>query len=380
MRSIITLILCGFCTYLSAQITLTVDALQPTPGDKFIGFFYSVDPSVYPAGDAGANVTWDFSGLRDSLPNDLSAFFDGLRENPFLTFEVIDPASGIFSDNFPDADFAIFSEINFFGRLQSYSYMNTESDGFYEAGDVSISEFEFLGQSFVDTTITQNDPATLFLQLPLTYLDTYISTSMDVDDTTTPGFIIETTTKDSVVVDGYGTLLAPYGRVENVLRLAYYSEETTVEKVEATGTVLETSTETSVFYQWMSDQTLAPVLQYDLPSEDDDEDLATLFFFVPEDFTSQTSLRKLPEIPAQVAPNPVKDITYITFGLEKPQEEVEIALFDLHGRLVQSQIIRNLNSGKHQFSVIVPDQLSSGMYTLTLKTKEGFARKKIVKH
>lgn len=202
-----------------SQPVITANDVRPAIGDKFIGFFYNVDTLDYPAGSAGANVTWDFSGLKDSLPNDLQAFFDTLSENPGLVYEVVAPAGLLFADSFPNTDFVIRNEINFFGTFLSNTFINETPNGFFSLGDVSITAFDFLGMMLRDTSVTVNASPEVFLPMPLTFGVKASSSTMVVEEDITGFFIDEITETDSSVVDGYGTLITPWKTYTDVLRV-----------------------------------------------------------------------------------------------------------------------------------------------------------------
>ncbi len=376
MRLFFTLFCLMTSVILWAQPIITADDVRPEIGDKFVGFFYSVDTDDYPAGSAGADVTWDFSGLRDSLPNDLQGFFDDLDENPLLIFEAVDPAGVLLSDSFPDADLAVFSEINFLGKLQSYFFLDENSAGFLELGDVSITSFDLFGMLIEDTTLTVNDPPTVFLPMPLTFGASVTSRTTFEEEDISGMLVTETTAFDSTVIDAYGTLITPWRTYSDVLRVTTHTTDTIVEKVKSSGMIIETSVETTLSYSWYAKGSLAPLLTYDLPDSDEEE--GSLFAFVQSNFVVTSSRDKqLETVAARVYPNPATDQIRIDFNQEKASKNVSVSLYDMQGRLLQRTSPVHLSEGPHNIRLGFHHSLAAGTYVLEMRSNEFIAHRKI---
>lgn len=79
----------------------------------------------------------------------------------------------------------------------------------------------------------------------------------------------------------------------------------------------------------------------------------------------------------QVFPNPVTGNLTFSFELQNASE-VNATIMDMSGKIVTRIFEDNLSAGKHTFSQDITNQLSKGMYFLSLQTERGLATKKIV--
>jgi len=79
----------------------------------------------------------------------------------------------------------------------------------------------------------------------------------------------------------------------------------------------------------------------------------------------------------EVSPNPIEDNFTVKFDLKK-QQNIELAVYNYTGQLIQVLKKERLVSGTHQFS-FTENELRSGLYFLTLKTEDGVVSLKIIK-
>ena len=378
MRINFTLIL-SICTLiLGAQPTITVDQIRPTIGDRFIGLFFLADSDDYTPGMSGANQVYDFSGLRDSIEGGVQPFIDEFEEEPIFTFEILDPATVLNTDSFPDADFVVFTEIDFFGYFGIYSFIEERNNGFFSMGDVSISDVEILGLQIIDTTTTRNEELTTFLPLPFTFGDSYTTTSVtEEEDVFTPGVIERTIDRDSVVVDGYGTLITPFSEFDNTLRIITYTQSTVIQVMEETGMEIDRSTTESIAYTWYSNDQLAPLAQYIVDEED--PATATLLFYVKEGFVvTSTKESQLSPVALATYPNPTKDHVQLAFELKTATQQAQVELLQLNGAVIQRTVLGDLGAGNHLFEMALPSPLASGMYVLRLSSTDIVANRRIL--
>ena len=83
------------------------------------------------------------------------------------------------------------------------------------------------------------------------------------------------------------------------------------------------------------------------------------------------------DLALRIFPNPFKGQTTIEFGLET-EGNVSLQLFDLNGRLVKTlETNTALNAGLHQYTLSA-EELSAGMYTLRLITKNASENRQLV--
>ena len=81
----------------------------------------------------------------------------------------------------------------------------------------------------------------------------------------------------------------------------------------------------------------------------------------------------------KVYPNPLEDNSIIFFNTPD-KNKVELKIYDLTGREVLSIVNDNLNAGEHQYSIAEKNNLSAGIYFITLYVdRQRFTKKLIVK-
>lgn len=380
MKSFYTLFafLCFTTFELVAQPVITSD-ITPDIGDAWTGFFLQVDTMDYSPSTTGANTTWDFSGLADSLDVSPEEFIEAVKADPFLTFTAISTGDALFSENFPNADFAIRTFLDFIAISDIYQFIDERSDGLYGLGDVAISEFEFFGMTFIDTSVTINPMAELFIPFQHTFGDNFVRTSTSIEEDDLSGIRTESVTRDSFVADGYGTLITPFATYNNVLRWGVFS--TTVEKQIsiANGQVLSTDTNSDISYQWQNTNEAAPVLTYQLPDELDEEPLGTLIFFTTTSGISSTNDHpKRDNLMLNIAPNPVEDKVQVSFNLNRSTKQVNATLFDLQGRLVSYHSWGTLPAGEQNPTLELPYKLPNGTYILRILGEGLVGHQKVV--
>jgi hypothetical protein len=178
-------------------------------------------------GKAGKKQTWDFSSLN-------------LKEGDKITEEMISPDETNFKTNFPDANL-----------VEKYS------DGRLVFMKKTDKENYLLG--FVDTesdmTMSYPKPM-LFAKRPLKFSDNF----RDEYETeySVKGMDFKGKGTVSIVVDGYGTLILPNGKYENVLRVKITQTQTDkLIKYQS-----ESTTET-VSYVWFDDKHTSALLKID---------------------------------------------------------------------------------------------------------------------
>jgi hypothetical protein len=79
----------------------------------------------------------------------------------------------------------------------------------------------------------------------------------------------------------------------------------------------------------------------------------------------------------QLYPNPASSAFYIDFNLLS-DEKVEIILFDLNGRMLESLVNEQLPAGFQSKFIQHGNLPVSGIYLITLKTGNTFVTKKLV--
>lgn len=170
---------------LNAQPVLNFVDVGTVPGDAFTYH----DCPWQPPGTPGISQTWDFSSLTtDSL----------------IQISFVDPATTPDAASFPTATIAADDD-----SAMAYSMFNSTGG-------------QFLGLSLTGLgTIVYSDPMQMVVY-PATYLTSW--TDAFAANFSLGGFPVTRTGTITAEVDGYGTMIMPYGTLTDVLRASYVED------------------------------------------------------------------------------------------------------------------------------------------------------------
>lgn len=267
MKKIYALILFITPLFLQAQITLNENDL-PKAGDVISSADCEI-PNAFDIGQPGPNQVYDFSMLTP---------IDSFSTN-FISAE-----GTVGSDAFPNANLAG----EFDGDLVYYTQTDTE---LLLLGSYVDTSENGSGQYFA----THFDPPTKIFQIPSTYNTTFTDmsswTATFPDDT--PGidsFRTTSTLMDTVIFDGYGTVILPNGSHEALreMRISKFTTEFETYFMGTWSNVFST-TDTDTTYNWYGKN---------------NPNLASVSIFDGEIFSISYSINEVQEVA------PVADFTY----------------------------------------------------------------------
>ncbi len=291
-----------------------------------------VDATGFDPGAAGADVTWDFTGIT----------LTGLTSG----YTLVDPAVTGVAASFPGANVA-----------------GETGGGNYAFFKITTSEFTNYGAYTPTVTASYSDPETLYT-FPLTYNATG---SDNLYCEFTSGYDFVRSGSVSFTVDGYGTLKLPSGNYNNVLRLLVhetYSDE-------AVGLPVTIDYDFNNYY-WVMEGTIGPVFEYmDMTITTGGFPSATEAAYVNADIVVPTGI-ELPAITGTVSiyPNPAADIIYIAGASSATASSV--AIYDMTGKLVSMPDIANGDGNISSADISV---LPAGIYSLQIVTDAGTTAK-----
>lgn len=321
MRSIFTLFMAmAVINFGFAQPVIS--NVIPNFGDQILQ--NQADGALDP-GASGENVTWDLSSFA----------VDEYSAN----YVVKAPGDVEGSDQFPDATVVWAIDMVF---MQMNAFMSFADNKFTDYGVVTTSSGVLIGRTY-------DDPEVHFKH-PLNYLDTGSDTYSGI--VSSVGTESNVSGETSYVVDGYGTLITPYGTYENTLRITTTKVETlTVLGTEQTSDITETS--------WYSQDFAAPIYVISsivdsyMGTPLDSSKSSTVLV----DYIKATGVDKIePNAMFEIYPNPASD--YIVLNAEM-EGEAEIKVFSTDGKLV-------INKRVQKHDRIAVHNLSSGYYTAML--------------
>lgn len=313
-----------FSFFVSGQSVIS--NVIPDFGDQFV--LNQAEFAPHP-GPAGANVTWDFS---DHEINEFTA-----------NYTVMLPTEVEGAEMFPDASMIWVVELD--GFLLA-SFMGFTNNIFREYGTRSTYD----GMSF---GVQYSDPFNHFA-FPFSFQDTGGDTyAGEVYGIGTNNAITGT---QSYVVDGWGTVITPFGTFDNVLRITETSVETMV--TSPTINMITNTIQTS----WYSPDYPVPVMVINtdhssimgMPT-DSSQAVAALVSYTPA--TVGLNYRKSQNT-LSIYPNPTTD--QITISAEGLTENAVLNIYSATGKLTK-QVSLTANE-----KVDVSD-LSPGIYIAVLQ-------------
>ncbi len=313
----------------NAQPTLTAATNNPTAGQIF-----TQHQTFYEApGAAGANITWDFSGILT-----LQSI-----TNTFLTTSATPYAS-----TFPTANLA--SNVDD-GSTPYFAYYLVNSNNFSIAGMYIPSMAIAIPYSDVEN----------LLQYPITYNTSY-----------TDNFACTLTGNDrhghvDVVADGYGTLIMPYGTVTNVLRVK--ASETYADYISG----VPVANYTSINYYWYKPGIHNNILQ--ISTLNMNGNLYNQYGLYIDGTNVGINESTLGQSNFSCYPIPATNKITIEIQQQKHVNESTITICNINGEEIIKQQI-SLTSNKSEIDI---SALSSGVYFVKLVTDKTVEIKKIIK-
>ena len=313
-------------------------------------------------GSPGENQVWDFRST--TIVDSVLAIFD------FFSSQGVD-----FSPSFPEANLAHKITIPEEPGIELFDYFNITSSHFINLGDSMkmISPIDTSMVSFQRDTIAN---------LPMSYMDTWISTEAD-----TSGFfptyanISIDTTKNTI--DGWGTVKLPMGDFE-CLRLR--QDVKIINQTILNGSVFSSDTETYIQYDWIAKNVLLVANAQSQFGNTDPNFTDAHGFGRLEDKSGSTNVAtnenksnsfKLD----QNYPNPFNPETKINYQIVE-QGLVEIGVFNLAGQQVRFLVNEYQSKGNYNIQWNGTDdfgwRVCSGLYLYRLKVNNFIQTKKML--
>lgn len=356
-RSLLAFAFCFGIFSLSAQITIT-SADMPSAGDS-VRVSYAASTNSIDHTLTGPNYFWDFSTLIPTAQQELR--FDAPTALPFNFISSI-AVLNLSPDSLP-----------FIGSVPNNftNYYKNSSSG-YRANGLSF-QYAPLGNFTVPVIYSSSD---YIFRFPLNYTDMDTSDGAYNFNIPNLAYIGESIHRESNV-DGWGTLVTPFGTFQCIRVVSAVSIIDTIGTDSITGFSIPRPVEMQ--YKWMANGMKIPVLEVDAQVLANTEVVSNVVY--------QDSLRDslfqvaVPELVqtisnAHVFPNPASGNCTVSYQVARAGQ-VELSITDLSGRTVKSLENGYQSAGNH-FQQINLDGLSSGMYFLQIISGTSIITQKIV--
>ena len=304
-------------TNMQAQSTLTAATNNPVIGDIFYG--HVADTTGVSSGVGGASATWNFAFLSDQS-YDTTAF--------------IACSSAPDCDSFPGTTIAA----NAGGGVFEYCIANSTSLSLIGVSVTGIDIHLDGGQTTISYPITYNT----------IHKDTFAINLLAFGD-----YQVEA---DSMICDGWGTLILPSGTFSNVLRIHTVAIVTDT----IAGTVGRT--DNYAWYQAGFHHELLDVSYDTAGATSPYVTNAEYYTLTPPNAVSTIAKAKNGLI---VYPNPATDILHFKFNINNPSGAA-ITITDLMGRTLATINDSQINSGMNDISYSISD-LPGGIYIIHVK-------------
>jgi hypothetical protein len=310
------------------QITLT-SSLNYVAGDSYTiqqCGTTSTMPSL-----AGANVTVDYSSVTATGDPITQAF--------------VDPSTTPYSSSFPGAAVA----------SQSVSSQGNTGYTYYSSG---ASILELLGIATSQITMFYSNAQTV-MTFPLSYNSTYSDNF--AADYSTNGVDGHRSGTINVVADAYGNITTPTGTYP-YLRLKITQE--VFDSLYMFGSLVSTSVQNSVSYNYMNDNIKSPILSYSEISNSQGNS-ANAYYYVSGGLTGVNE--KVSSVTnANLYPNPAQDNVAISFDLQSA-EHATVKVYDITGKVAMAPLTQELAQGHHTIPVNV-SSLAPGIYSMVVES------------
>ena len=355
----IFIILISFLYQASAQDTIQSQDL-PNNGDIFVLSTGTVSNNIQPS-STGENFVWNYSNL-ESTSQQIDSMIPISATNPALSF--------FFIDNVLNTNRA-----NHASRGRNFNIGISEFTDVFNYYYNSVSQYEQPGLgAIIDSILIPvfYTPHDIIYKLPLRYNnEDSCSYGFEIDlSSSTIGIYYQVNRKRHNKVDGWGTLITPFGTFD-VLRINTTLTEQDSLYVTALNQGIKLPAVTSHEFKWMGAGFGLPLLQ--INTTDIDTQVTQILY---QDSIRLTNVPDFNQVISEplIFPNPASDIATVQIELDK-STTLAAYLYDFTGRKILTLTPQeNVGTVNMQFNTA---NLPSGMYWIRLDANGKSATRKL---
>lgn len=313
----------------------------------------------------GEGVTWDYSNLVASSQYQYHAF--PVSQAGFLIQYTFGPSVAL------DYRASYFTHSNALplDALGGALPVNIEKVNQYFKKEVdSITS---VGYSIVldgNEVPIKSDTIETYYQLPLTYGDAYSSRGYSKLDISALQAIWIQYRQRYTLVDGYGTLITPYGSFD-AIRMMHHIQETDSLSYDFLGTGtpfwIELPVPETRIYEWWTVDEKAPLLRITTQNVQNQETVSAVEY--KDSYQGMDLGVGEQTLNWNIYPNPLVDFVTI----QSESEMSTIRILDMQGRVIQEENVHTF------FIQLNTSELLTGNYLIEVHTNTGISRKTITK-
>jgi len=325
-----------------AQIPVMRNDYNPNPQPGTTMSITRINSGAITQGASGAAITWNFSTLTT----------DNIKTGTFVS-----PNATPYGTTFAGATTAIAYTpgIEYGSYTANYEFFNITNSGIAKSG--------FVNNASPPIAVTYSDPKSL-MPFPFTYTNTH---SDNYEASYISGtFNVTETGSYSITADSYGTLVLPYGTIQNVLRVRILENMTqTIAGFDPFNYTIET-------YAWFHPKLAYPFFSITSESLNGSPQPSIIARYIQIPGFDDT----LPDIVdvetvelsdgVKLYPNPAHDQTLLSFNILQTSP-VQIVMMNLKGQVVLPIVNDILQAGQHQITIDV-GSLQQGIYLIAVQT------------
>jgi len=327
-------------TIVSGDLPAAGDTFRVSNGQQFAG----MDATL-----TGANYTWDYSQLTP-ITQQVDTFWSvASTAQIFSIVFLLNSNQATSGNSFSLLTVNVSNVFNFFNR-SSTSYKQTGFGANVNGVPLPVSY----------------SPHDFVYRLPLHFNDLDSSDSgYQIDLTTTLGLYLQVRRHRVNTVDGWGTLITPFGTF-NTLRVKSTVTEQDSVYYSTIGVGLNLPPITNLEYKWLGTNGGIPLLQVNTGIGG-----AVTSVVYQDSLRSTLGITSVDDaVDFSLFPNPVTASSRVRFNLVQPANAL-VSLYDLSGKLVHEFPAQNLGTGKQEIPVMPEGRsLPKGNYLLRIQLND----------
>jgi len=333
----------------NAQITLNSSDF-PHYNDMYL----MSDATAFPGMDAtltGANYTWDFSQLSTTtIGQHTDTFFTVTNMN--IIYQAVFGDFGFLPNRSNQAthgpDFSLGAQINITNVFNFYYNNNND---YHQSG--------FGAEINGLPAPTAYSPHDIIYKFPVQYGN--LDSSASGYSVSLPNFLYYGVNRNRVnEVDGWGTLITPYGTF-NTLRLKSTIHEHDSVYLDTLGFGYGFNVPTQIEYKWLGQGEGEPLLQVNSTGG-----LVTSVIYKGYNILGVSSVQKN-DFDFLLFPNPSSDKIFLNYALQN-SGDVNFSVTDASGKNISSMEMKSESSGDHTLTIDLPANLAAGNYFVKMNS------------